>query len=239
MGECCIRGIKDSNKDFLNPEEKVLGEIERKYPFHTISLSRLDKTLENHQYDHKLNHTHIRLILADLKLNQKYLTDPDCVQFKYFKALIDKDKMYTQQKLVLSAALLANESLEEKVLIIGKYYDFSMNKALEKDEICFLLGEIVDVSAVFIPLMAVADDEESAKSNLMSRANYSKYVEYLLRSKETFIEKYTTRILGTEVSIQLHDLAKVLTKAELSMLFHSSSVRQLLFNLSRKNQQYI
>ena len=177
MGQCCLKRENKSLLDRLSEhkscckEENIIHKKEQEVPFFRIKIKQLEDVLEVHQYDHKLNNSHIRKVVADLKLNLDMLSNPSCVEFKFFEYLMDPDKLYCQRKLVLSSVLTCSEPPEKKFGVVGKYYDFSANNLLEIDEIEMLLTEIVDISVICIPKIAISEEanqESLSVGNILS-----------------------------------------------------------------------
>jgi hypothetical protein len=240
MGNCCLRQVEENMAEMAYcKQEGVICKVEFTTPFATVKLNTLEKCLENHNFDHRLNKSDIRKVLGDLGLNQNMLTDPETPQFRYFEKFLDKDKLYTQRKLILSAILISTESTDIKVDLLGKYYDFSKNQALEKDEINTLLNEIVEGSVQIIPLIAVKEEEdEKLRSSSLSEAEYENYISYLLLSKDLFTEKYSKAIMGASDSLRFTDLIIKFRNNALAVLLSSKVVRNILFDLSKTIKEY-
>ena len=217
MGKCCIKGI-DSPDKIHSKEEKTIIRNERLLPFFSVNLTKLEKVLETQNYDHRLNQANLRKIFSELNLNPEVFTDPSCAEFKLFQSLLESDKLYTQRKIILVAVLTSSESVQTKVHIIGKYYDFSNNNLLELDEIEKLLDEIVYLSVKIIPMIAVATDE--VNDNNLSEENYQKYYEFLMLSKEKFVENYASTIMDKVVSISFEFLGTKIIIISFTIIRH-------------------
>ena len=85
-------------------------------------------------------------------------------------------------------------------------------------------------------MIAVATDE--VNDNNLSEENYQKYYEFLMLSKEKFVEKYALKILDGVKSISFDDLASKFNNSQLSDLLSSDMVRMLLFDMSMKIKEY-
>ena len=159
MGQCCLTVPESGTEEvFQSKEEEIIQSIEKQAPFYSVKLKDLEKCLETQQYEHKLNKGDIRKVLSSLGLHLEMLTDPDCPQFKYFEGVVDKDKLYTQRKLILSTVLVSHESIETKIGMIEKYYDFSGDKIFQLGEIEKLIDEIVEsVVEAGIDVLCVTD----------------------------------------------------------------------------------
>lgn len=240
MGTCCSHHQDQSHTErIMLVEEDIIQDNEKHAPFHSIELKRIDKCLQDRQYNCRLNKPIIRQVLQDLNLDLKLINDPDCPQFKYFEAFLDSDKLYTQRKLVLSAVLTSKESNKKKVKVIGKYYDFSHNSSLEKDEIEGLLEEAVSASVKIIPLMALNNGYEVVEGNLISQETYQKYTDYLLIGKKEFIEKYSNLIIGDKLTLPFEDFQKAFSQnLGLEILLTAKAIRLELFKLSKSLKIY-
>ena len=228
-----VEGVYEKN---FTREDRIIIRNERLVPFFTVNLKRIETVLEVQNYDHRLNQTNLRKIFSELGLNPDVFTDPSCAEFNFFQSLLESDKLYTQRKIILGSVLTSSESIQTKAHIIQKYYDFSNNNLLELDEIEKLLDEIVYLSVKIIPMVAVATDE--VNDNNLSEENYQKYYEFLMLSKEKFVEKYALKILDGVKSISFDDLASKFNNSQLSDLLSSDMVRMLLFDMSMKIKEY-
>ena len=236
MGQCCMTRVEGVYEKNFTREDRIIIRNERLVPFFTVNLKRIETVLEVQNYDHRLNQTNLRKIFSELGLNPDVFTDPSCAEFNFFQSLLESDKLYTQRKIILGSVLTSSESIQTKAHIIQKYYDFSNNNLLELDEIEKLLDEIVYLSVKIIPMVAVATDE--VNDNNLSEENYQKYYEFLMLSKEKFVEKYALKILDGVKSISFDDLASKFNNSQLSDLLSSDMVRMLLFDMSMKIKEY-
>ena len=233
MGQCCLTVPESGTEEvFQSKEEEIIQSIEKQAPFYSVKLKDLEKCLETQQYEHKLNKGDIRKVLSSLGLHLEMLTDPDCPQFKYFEGVVDKDKLYTQRKLILSTVLVSHESIETKIGMIEKYYDFSGDKIFQLGEIEKLIDEIVESAAKTIPLMAVGEENETQKK-FLTEDEYLKYSGFLLSAKKPFIEKYSTSLLGNFRELPFQDLAERLKINTHSVLLSSRMVRTMLYSLTK------
>ena len=235
MGGCCYRTkesptIKELNSSFP-AEWTIISDKEKEIPFAKVSLNRLEECLNRYQFGYRLNKPNIRIVLEELNLNIKLLNDPESLQFKFFEAFIDTDKLYTLRKLVLSAALTSQEPIKLKVEIIGKYFDFEDNKSLEEDEILEFLKEIVDVSAKILPLIAVSDDPDISTGGFITEETYKKFTDNLMQGKKRFLMKYSDLILSRSSSLTYAEFTARFNRKELSILLSANEIRNELYNL--------
>ena len=238
MGAYCAKGIERiTGNDHRCEEERLIRLKEAQVKFFSTRLSRLEKSFEVHRFDHRLSRSGIRKVLANLKLTPEILTDPLRPEFKFFELLKDDDKLYTQRKIVLSIVLTSLDSSKAKIDAIERYYDLSQNNLLELDEITRLLDEIADVSARIIPKIAAVKINDIDKEGCLSEESYQRYTEYLLSSKNKFIEEYSVRIMKTSDSLTFREFATKIN-SEFSMLLSSAKVRNVLFDMSMENKDY-
>lgn len=184
MGACLPKkeenlSLKVMKDPEVIPEEKTVFQHESQYIFSKLSLKDLIRSIKSEATFDTLSSAQLKRSFLDLNISLEELTSPDSVTFRLLNKVKNEKKLFELRKLILICILLGQSKTVDKSEWLFRQYDVDASDFLEFSEFQLMVGEIIEVCAAILPVLAIGEGVNS-----FSKDECDTYTAKLLSGKE-------------------------------------------------------
>lgn len=217
----------------LTEVEAIMANKEHIIPFPRNHAKAIDITITKYSKNGKLSRQEFLRSHDELGMSLKAeMEDPGSPIYRFYSN-VREGNLFNRKSLILAGILLGSGSRADKAEVLFHLYNDDQDADFERDEVYRMLQQIVDMSAEYLPLLAVGEEE-----GCLTEEQYTEVTGKMLEHKERLVLYLHGRILEKTPGIKAPQfISKISNDPELSEILFSSGVRSLLMKRAEQRQR--
>lgn len=217
----------------LSSQETIIVNKEHIIPFPRSSARAINATISKYSKHGKLSRQEFLRAHDELGMSLKSeMEDPGSAIYRFYSN-VREGNLFDVKSLILAGILLGSGSKQEKAEVLFNLYNDDHDQDFERDEVYRMLQQIVDMSAEYLPLLAIGEEQ-----GCLSEDQYTDISTKMLDNKEPLVAYLHDHILEKQPGIKSPEfINKISNDPELGEILFSSGVRSLLMKRAERRQR--
>lgn len=201
---CCSEKMNAVKNKFhqlaLSEEETVITMKEKSLPFSSVRLQELSDAILKNSSNGMLSIAQLRKAMTELNIEVEIFTSPEEHILCLLKLLQNSKRLYDVKTVIMFGVLLSAGIPEEKAGILFDLCN-TRNHYLQEGDFKDMLSELIDISVVKIPRIAINSSSE-VEGFTIPEDRLLQYTGCLLKNKASMISRVASVLFAEQKTME-------------------------------------